>query len=87
MPKEKKEDKLWDLTSFESWLADHQGKVTQIAEDLRIRHPQLSVLDSLKIAVEMHRNIILQQALCAGGTPAPNPLEMIAIQLGASRYS
>lgn len=86
MPKEKKDEKVLDLTSFESWLADHQGKVTHIAEDLRKRH-QLSVVDSLKLAVEMHRNIILQQALCAGGTPKPNPLEMIAIQMGATRYS
>jgi hypothetical protein len=86
MPKEKKNEKVLDLTSFESWLADHQSKITQIAEELRARH-QLTTLDSLKLAVEIHRNIILQQALCAGGTPKPNPLEMIAIQMGATRYS
>jgi hypothetical protein len=86
MPKEKKDDKMWDLTSFESWSADHQGKVSRIAKDLVVEY-SLSVPESLKLAVEIHRNIILQQALCAGSTPKPNPLEMIAIQMGASRYS
>jgi hypothetical protein len=86
MLKDKKDKKTWDLTSFESWSLDHQSKITRIAEDLVASH-KLNVLDSLKIAVEIHRNIILQQALCAGGTPKPNPLEMIAIQMGATEYS
>lgn len=86
MQKDKKDSIMWDLTSFESWSSDHQSKVRAIAQDL-ITEYKLNVLDSLKIAVEIHRNIILQQALCAGSTTKPNPLEMIAIQMGATRYS
>jgi hypothetical protein len=86
MQKDKKDSPMWDLTSFESWSSEHQSKVKEIAQDL-VTDYKLNVLDSLKIAVEIHRNIILQQALCAGNTPKPNPLEMIAIQMGATRYS
>ena len=81
--KSHKEDSILDLNSFEAFQNDHVSKVSKIAKELMAQH-KLSIADSLKIATQIHRNIVLEQALCAGGTKKPNPLEMIAMKLGAN---
>jgi hypothetical protein len=43
----------------------------------------LTAYEKLKLCAEIQRNRILHMALTAGYTEKPQPLEMIAIQLGA----
>jgi hypothetical protein len=45
---------------------------------------QMLELKALECAIQQQRNEILQKALLAGNSITPEPLEMIAIELGAT---
>lgn len=72
------------------WIEDHVLRVSDIEErvfkffnqDSNGEFEQIiDHRDALKVAVEIHRNIILEQSLKAGHTITPSPLESIAISL------
>ena len=68
----------------EEWIAYSVKQVERIAKEIRESNPYNDGLDRkdiLLIAVEIHRNIILEQGLLPGYTDVPGCLESIAISL------
>ena len=71
----------------QEWVSNTIGSILKIERTLRnelkesdIKEP-MTHADTLKMAIEIHRNIILEQSLQAGYTETTQPLEMIAMAL------
>ncbi len=65
-------------------ILEELSKIKIIAALLMIDSNEVSISKSLSIAVQLHRNIILQDALLPGRTEVPGVLERVAMELGAS---
>jgi hypothetical protein len=59
-------------------------KVREIAEGFREFYPQLSVYESLNIAVQLYHSLILRAGLMVNDVDRPVALEAIAMQMGFS---